>query len=133
MKLKYRISESSVYPELIDTTSSKTTVYLRRNIEAKLNSNNDVYYQYQEAKLTKEEYREYFQEQVRSDVDYIALIEGINLEESDKYEDKVYYKIKKYYDSGLWNKVRLEEMVKRGIITEGQYMLITGEYIEIEE
>ena len=32
MKLKYVKSQSSVKPDLIDTTSSKTTVYIRQNI-----------------------------------------------------------------------------------------------------
>ena len=32
MKLNYIKSQSSIKPELVDTTSSKSTVYLRKNI-----------------------------------------------------------------------------------------------------
>lgn len=35
-------------------------------------------------------------------------------------------KIKKYYDSGLWNKARIKNMVVKGIITEDEYRKITG-------
>ena len=35
MKLNYRKSESTVYPVLVDTESSKTTVFLRRKVEEK--------------------------------------------------------------------------------------------------
>ena len=43
---------------------------------------------------------------------------------------KNYEKIKKYYDSGLWNKARVRNMVTKGIITEGEYREITGEEFE---
>ena len=67
MQLIYVKSQSSVKPELIDTTSSKRTVYLRKNIvEAeKTNENDDTsatFYEYDEAKLSKEEYQEYLKE-----------------------------------------------------------------------
>ena len=96
MKLNYIKSQSSVKPDLVDTTSSKTTVYIRQNIIEKekivknTNSeNNDttsttVFYEYDEAKLTKEEYQEYLKEleiidiqQQRADIDYIMLMTGI--------------------------------------------------------
>ena len=99
MKLNYVKSQSSVKPDLIDTTSSKTTVYIRQNIIEKekivenINSeDNDttsttVFYEYDEAKLTKEEYQEYLKEleiidihKQRADIDYIALMSGIDLE-----------------------------------------------------
>lgn len=40
---------------------------------------------------------------------------------------KMYEKIKKYYDDGLWNKRRVADMVPRGIITSEEYQQITGE------
>ena len=59
-------SQSSVYPELIDTTSSRKYVYLRRNIVEKQTEGTDeetyIYYEYDEAKLTKEEYEQYLME-----------------------------------------------------------------------
>ena len=66
MKLNYRKSESSVYPELIDTTSSKKCVYLRKNVVEVQSEdmNGEIYttYEYEEAKLTKEEYEQYLKE-----------------------------------------------------------------------
>ena len=92
MKLNYVKSSSSVKPDLIDTTSSKTTVYIRKNIIEKERIDNETgdsttYYEYDEAKLTKEEYQEYLKEleiidiqKQRADIDYIALMSGIDLE-----------------------------------------------------
>ena len=96
MKLNYVKSQSSVKPELVDTTSSKTTVYIRQNIVEKEktveNTNSEdndatpttVFYEYEEAKLTKAEYQEYLKEleiidiqQQRADIDYIMLMTGI--------------------------------------------------------
>ena len=59
-------SQSSVYPELLDTTSSKKYVYLRENVIEIESDNTDgetyTYYEYNEAKLTKEEYEQYLKE-----------------------------------------------------------------------
>ena len=89
MKLNYIKSQSSVKPDLVDTTSSKTTVYLRKNIIEKERVDEETgesttYYEYDEAKLTKEEYQEYLKEleiidiqQQRADIDYIMLMTGI--------------------------------------------------------
>ena len=93
MKLNYVKSQSSIKPELIDTTSSKTTVYIRQNIvEVEKTNESDntstTFYEYEEAKLTKQEYQEYLKElsiidiqQQRADIDYIALMTGVDLEE----------------------------------------------------
>lgn len=43
---------------------------------------------------------------------------------------KDFLKIKKYYDAGLWNKVRVKNMVIKGIITTEEYMDITDENYE---
>ena len=92
MKLNFIKSQSSVKPDLIDTTSSKTTVYVRQNIVEnqrtdEMSGETSTFYEYQEAKLTKEEYREYLKEleiidiqKQRADIDYIALMSGIDLE-----------------------------------------------------
>ena len=94
MKLNYVKSSSSVKPDLIDTTSSKTTVYIRQNIVENqrtddMSGETSTFYEYQEAKLTKEEYQEYLKEleiidiqQQRADIDYIALMCGVDLEEA---------------------------------------------------
>ena len=95
MKLNFIKSQSSVKPDLVDTTSSKTTVYVRQNIIEKekavenTSEDNDaastiVFYEYDEAKLTRAEYQEYLKEleiidiqQQRADIDYIMLMMGI--------------------------------------------------------
>ena len=93
MILNYVKSQSSIKPELIDTTSSKTSVYIRQNIvEVEKTNESDntstTFYEYDEAKLTKQEYQEYLKElsiidiqQQRADIDYIALMTGVDLEE----------------------------------------------------
>ena len=92
MKLNYIKSQSSVKPDLVDTTSSKVVVYLRQNIVENIKTDEmsgeeTVFYEYEEAKLTKEEYKEYLKEleiidiqKQRADSDYIALMSGIDLE-----------------------------------------------------
>ena len=39
---------------------------------------------------------------------------------------KMYEKIKKYYDTGLWSEERVRTMVIKGIITEEEYASIVG-------
>ena len=92
MKMNYVKSESTIKPELIDTTSSKTTVYIRKNIIDKERMDKETgdsttYYEYDEAKLTKEEYQEYLKEleimdikKERGYIDCVALMSGIDLE-----------------------------------------------------
>ena len=89
MKLNYIKSQSSVKPDLVDTTSSKTTVYIRQNIVENIKTDEmsgkeTVFYEYEEAKLTKAEYKEYLKEleiidiqKQRADIDYIMLMMGI--------------------------------------------------------
>lgn len=89
MKLNYIKSQSSVKPDLVDTTSSKVVVYLRQNIVENIKTDEmsgeeTVFYDYEEAKLTKVEYQEYLKEleiidiqQQRADIDYIMLMTGI--------------------------------------------------------
>ena len=39
-------------------------------------------------------------------------------------------KIKRYYDSGVWNKTMVRNAVVKGKITQGEYETITGEKYE---
>lgn len=92
MNLNWNYSESTVKPLEIDTTTSKVVVYLRQNIVEveKINESDNTlttFYEYDEAKLTKAEYQEYLKEleiidiqKQRADIDYIALMSGIDLE-----------------------------------------------------
>ena len=43
---------------------------------------------------------------------------------------KMYEKIKKYYDTGLWSEERVRNMVIKGVITEEEYASIVGEEYE---
>ena len=92
MKFNYKKSQSAVKPDLVDTTSSKVVVYIRQNIVEntkidEVSGKEIVFYEYEEAKLTKAEYNEYLKEleivdinKQRADIDYIALMSGIDLE-----------------------------------------------------
>ena len=96
MKLNFIKSQSSVKPDLVDTTSSKTTVYIRQNIIEKEktveNTNSEdndatstiVFYEYDEAKLTKEEYQEYLKELNGSDT--LQTIENLKAENQNLNE-----------------------------------------------
>lgn len=91
MIINYKKSQSTVKPNLIDDTSSKTSVYIRKNIIEIIKTDEEtnkstVFYEYDEAKLTKAEYEKYLAElsikdiqQQRADIDYIALMLGIDL------------------------------------------------------
>ena len=90
MKLNYRKSQSFIKPELVDTTSSKTSVYLRKDIAENtitdMDGNEVIMYDYDEAVLTKAEYEEYLKElevidiqQQRADIDYILMMTGLEV------------------------------------------------------
>ena len=90
MKLNYRKSQSFIKPELVDTTSSKTSVYIRKDIvenkTTDMTDNESIMYDYDEAVLTKAEYEEYLKElevidiqQQRADIDYILMMTGLEV------------------------------------------------------
>ena len=73
MKLNFKTSQSSVKPDLVDTTSSKTSVYIRQNITESITTDSDTnekytYYTYEEAKLTKTKYQQYLNEKLENDL-----------------------------------------------------------------
>lgn len=77
MKLNFIKSQSSVKPELIDTTSSKKVVYIRQNI-VEIQKDDATFYEYDEAKLTKDEYKEYLEEMKAQDT--LDVIENLKTE-----------------------------------------------------
>lgn len=77
MKLKFIKSQSTVKPELIDTTSSKKVVYIRQNI-VEVQKDDTTFYEYDEAKLTKDEYKEYLAE--LETLDTLETIEKLKAE-----------------------------------------------------
>ena len=77
MKLEFYKSSSSVKPELIDTTSSKKVVYIRQNI-VETQMDDTTFYEYDEAKITKDEYKEYLDEMKAQDT--LKVIENLKTE-----------------------------------------------------
>ena len=77
MNLYFKKSQSSVKPTLIDTTSSKKVVYIRQNI-VEVQKDNIVFYEYDEAKLTKSEYQEYLKELEATDT--LEIVENLKAE-----------------------------------------------------
>ena len=43
---------------------------------------------------------------------------------------KMYEKVKKYYNTGLWSEERVRNMVIKGVITEEEYASIVGKEYE---
>lgn len=77
MKLNFIKSQSTVKPELVDTTSSKKVVYIRQNI-IEIQKNDTTFYEYEEAKLTKDKYKEYLSELETQDT--LETIENLKSE-----------------------------------------------------
>ena len=66
--MTYYKATSNDYPQLVDITSSPTTVYLRKNIKAvevedEMTGSNRTEYHYDEAAVTKDEYITMLREQ----------------------------------------------------------------------
>ena len=84
MTLNFYKSESNIKPELLDTTSSKKVVYIRQNVVElettdQLTNETHTYYEYEEAKLTKEEYEKYLEELTSADaLESIELLKAEN-------------------------------------------------------
>lgn len=59
--MNYHKSSADYFPELVDITSSPTTVYLRKNVREvevtdEVTSEKRIAYEYDEASMTKDEY-----------------------------------------------------------------------------
>ena len=77
MNLYFKKSQSTVKPELIDTTSSKKVVYIRQNIVETV-VDETTFYEYDEAKLTKDEYAQYLKELEATDT--LEIVENLKAE-----------------------------------------------------
>lgn len=80
--MQRRRSESTVFPETLDLTSSPTTVYVRENIMAEERgegSTKVTMYVYDETEYSREEYDRLVLAQSRADIDYIAIMTGVDL------------------------------------------------------
>lgn len=86
-------AEGKERPAIVDKTSSKKWVYIRRNIEEFEREDEtdpeikEKFYRWEEMKILKEDYPIYQQEQANAaNIDYIAMINDIDLDEEDEEE-----------------------------------------------
>lgn len=86
MQLNWKYTESVGRPAEVDDTSSPTSVFLAKNIVEKqresMDGETETYFEYQCAVLSNAEYTAYLEEQNRSNIDYIAMMSDIDLEEA---------------------------------------------------
>lgn len=81
--LDYYQSESDTMPEEIDTTSSPTTVYLRKNIHTEERADQETgetrtVFVYDEAKMTWRDYDNYMQGKTQADIEYLYMMTGVD-------------------------------------------------------
>lgn len=91
MELNYELREGSQEnePQLIDTSSSNTVVYVRRNVREiertdEMSGDTIHLWQYEEAELTRREFENYFSQVLtkdRADIEFIAMVSDIDLED----------------------------------------------------
>ena len=85
MQLNWKYAESTVRPLELDETSSPTTVYFNRNIteveREQPEGDSIIMYEFETASLSQDEYKMYLIEKERSDIDYIAMMTDVDLEE----------------------------------------------------
>ena len=85
LNLDYYQSESDTMPDEIDTTSSQTTVYLRKNIRTEERTDQETgetrtVYVYDEAKVPRQEYDNYMQGKTQADIEYLYMMGGLDYE-----------------------------------------------------
>lgn len=64
-------------PATTDTESSRVYNYYRRNIVEKKDANDETYFEFEEAKIAKNEWPVFIQN--RADIEYIAMMTGVEL------------------------------------------------------
>jgi hypothetical protein len=82
MTLNYYPSESDTSPDELDTVSSPTTVYFRRNIEVvevpDEGLTSRTVYKYEEAKVPTIEYIEWLAEKNQADLEYLYMMTEVD-------------------------------------------------------
>lgn len=86
LSLNYNRSESDTLPEEIDTSSSPTTVYLRKNIHTEERKDTEtgetrMVFVYDEAKMSRQAYVDYLSGKTQSDVAYLYMMGGLDYDE----------------------------------------------------
>ena len=74
-------NSNNVKPSAIDTTSSRVSVFLRKNFvsiaeKTEGNQTTPEHWEYEECKMSVDEYERYIEQQ--SKIDYIALVAGVD-------------------------------------------------------
>ncbi len=85
MELYYQRSVSTSVPEEIDTSSSPTTVYLRKNIHAEERKDPETgetrtVFVYDEAEMPRQEYVDYLSGKTQADIEYLYMMGGFDYE-----------------------------------------------------
>lgn len=85
LNLDYKKTESDTMPDEIDTISSPTTVYLRKNIRAEERKDPETgetrtVFVYDEAKMQRQEYVDYLSGKTQADVEYLYMMGGLDYE-----------------------------------------------------
>lgn len=85
LNLDYKQVESNTMPDEIDTISSPTTVYLRRNIRTEERQdieteNIRTVYVYDEATIPRNEYNAYLAGKTQADIEYLYMMGGLDYE-----------------------------------------------------
>lgn len=83
--LNYCPSESDIMPEELDTSTSPTTVYLRKNIREEERKDHETgetrtVFVYDEAKMPRLEYVDYLSGKTQADVEYLYMMGGLDYE-----------------------------------------------------
>lgn len=81
----YKQVEADTMPDEIDTISSPTTVYLRRNIRAEERQGIETettrtVYVYEEATIPRNEYNAYLAGKTQADIEYLYMMGGLDYE-----------------------------------------------------
>lgn len=81
--LDYYQSESDTMPEDIDTTSSPTTVYFRKNIHTEERTDTETgetrtVFVYDEANVPRCDYDSYMQGKTQADIEYLYMMTGVD-------------------------------------------------------
>lgn len=86
MLITWKYAESTDRPLDVDEVSSPISVYLAKDIAEKQREDTDgetvTYYEYQSAVLSKAEYNMYLTEKLQSDVDFLAMMTDVDMEET---------------------------------------------------
>ena len=86
-------AESEFEPEVVDTASSKTYNYVRRNIQAVERTDDEgrtyTVYEYEELKVLKDNWELYKAvERLRADLDYVAMMDDIDLLDGEEDDNE---------------------------------------------